>query len=78
MNCIKNKKLFLGIEYEGSHNWKIIDIGVHMANISSEFKVKLCCEYCGCIELESHVSFNHLFHQGYSAEYLNERKWHEI
>jgi hypothetical protein len=40
MSCIKNPQSFLGIKYEGPHDWETIDIGVFMAHVSDEFRVK--------------------------------------
>lgn len=78
MGCINNKKKFLGIRFEGPHNFIIKDIGVHMAGISGEFKILKECSACGCAEVEWQVSFNRLLHMGYSSEYLIDQRYHEI
>lgn len=78
MGCIKNIKSFLGIKYEGPHDFEIVDVGVHMINVSNTFKVNRRCRLCGCRDMEWYVAYNQLLHLGFTPEQLDEARGHQI
>ena len=60
------------------HEWKILEIGVHMAGVSDKFKVERECKHCGKWELQHFVEYEELIRLGYSKEELKEALRNEI
>lgn len=67
MSCINNKKSFLGIPYEGSHDFEIDYLGKFMTH-SKDFIVYSSCKLCGCRKEEHFVTWDELLHCGITNE----------
>ena len=67
MGCIKNPKSFLGIKYEGRHDWKI-DYVSKFIPTSDTFILHSHCELCGCHQRERFLTWEELLHRGVSNE----------
>ncbi len=81
MGCIKNIKSFLGIKgikYEGPHDFKITQIGVHMVYDSDCFIVDRRCRLCGCRNRDNFATYNDLLHLGFTPEEIEQARSNQI
>jgi len=60
------------------HDWKILDIGVHMVGVSNSFKVEKKCIHCDKWQLEHFVSHEELLELGFSQEEISSARHHSI
>jgi hypothetical protein len=71
MGCIKNKKSFLGIPYEGPHDYDIDYVHKFMST-SDDFIVSSSCKLCGCRQNENFVTWDELLNRGMTNEEIEE------
>lgn len=82
-NCPKRPErqtriLFWKLNVPMPHEWKIIDIGVHMIGVNNSFKVEKECIHCGKWKKESFVEHEELMALGFSKEEIKKARFHKL